>query len=203
MKILVIGSNGNMGRRYMVILKYLGVESVGIDLGMNFEIAMQSFDRAIIATDTPAHQVWVESMIHRGIPFLCEKPISKDLGFLDWLKHKSAEGRMVSNWAFVKPGQILSPGKHEIEYDCYNTGKDGLAFDCIQLIHLAKGFPKLQTDCPTFKASIDGELITLDAIADSYVTMIKTWLTEPEKLWNLEEAKKATEKTLSYMESHK
>lgn len=30
-----------------------------------------------------------------------------------------------------------------------------------------------------------------------------TRLTEPEKLWSLEEAKKATEKTLSYMEFYK
>ncbi len=197
MKVLVIGSKGNMGRRYMAILKYLGVDALEKDLGDPFPDP-DSFDRAIIASPTENHLDDIQEMVSFRRDYLCEKPISKDPSDIDLVMSSSVDGRMVCNWAFVKPNGRLKPGCNFIDYDCYNTGKDGLAWDCIQLVYLAQGMPTLKTKSPTFATYINRHGITLDDIAKSYVRMIKAWLQDPTQLWSLEDAKKATEKVIAY-----
>ncbi len=202
MRILVIGSKGNMGRRYIAILKYLGVEA--IEFEVNDRIwDCPSFDRAIIATPTDQHGAMCLAMAIEKRPFLCEKPISKDpdeiVRIMDLCEKNGVDGRMVCNWAFAHRMQsYLEPNSCDIQYNNYNTGKDGLAWDCIQLIYLAKGMPDLKTDAPNLDCTVDGYFIDEAMIAESYIKMIVRWLEDPTKLWSLEDAKKATEKVIAY-----
>lgn len=132
-KILICGHLGNMGRRYEAIVKHLGHEVIGKDL--EDQVGVQRFDKVIVATPTENHLEHCEELAEYNIPFLCEKPVSKDPKEIDKLMGK--QGYMVNNWAFVFPGIRLLPGNNNIEYDFYNTGKDGVEWDCIQTIYLA------------------------------------------------------------------
>ena len=70
-KILVVGSSGNMGKRYVAICKYLGHEVVGCDLDTEADRdEMVSCDRAIIATPIDAHVSWCKWCVVNKIPFL-------------------------------------------------------------------------------------------------------------------------------------
>lgn len=205
MRVLVCGNRGNMGRRYTAILNYLGVENIGVDNG-DLTPHPDTYDRAIIATPSDIHMYVCEMMANLHKPFLCEKPIDKDPAkiqkLIDLCKKKRVDGRMVCNWAFT--GRLkFYPGENQVQYSNYNTGKDGLAWDCIQLIYLAKGFPELSTGSPYLQAHIDGDRVHEGHIARSYKTMIDVWLQGGDDLWSLEDAKKATEKTIKYMEAHK
>lgn len=198
-----------MGRRYYAILKHLGVEYVNREDPL-FRGANKStqFSQVIVATPTESHfdLLWdlIENFNIRAI--LCEKPICKEpnkiQSLIDHAAYYGVDVRMVCNWSFVKPNSRLKPECNFVDYDCYNTGKDGLAWDCIQLIYLANGMPTLKTKSPTFKTFINRKGISLDDIANSYVRMIEAWLKDPALLWSLEDAKKATEKTLEYIRLH-
>jgi hypothetical protein len=132
-----------------------------------------------------------------GLGFLCEKPIDQSAKRIQELIDLGADGRMVCNWAFVSQNPLI-PGMNQVQYDNYNTGKDGLAWDCIQLIHLAKDFPELSTNSPYLNCHINGTRIHEGHIALSYKKMIEAWLEDPTRLWSLQEAKKATEKVIEY-----
>jgi len=145
MKILIVGSKGNMGRRYVAICKYLGQEVLRCDLHNEKEIydnAEFKADRCIIATPIDSHIKWCEWCVKHSIPFLCEKPISKDVSEIRKLKElcdqAKIDGRMVSNWRFLIPGTVATRvGKIFLDY--YNTGKDGF-WDLIQPVYLCDEF---------------------------------------------------------------
>jgi len=169
MRVLVIGSRGNMGRRYMAILKYLGVETIGMDIDQP-QNKYVGFDRAIIATPSENHFYWCKFFTNERKPFLCEKPVVTNLLQMRMLVDNNlvSWGRMVCNWAFVNP-DILKPESNQVQYSNYNTGKDGLAWDCIQLIYLADGMPELSTTSPYLDCQINGTRVHEGHIAMSYV----------------------------------
>lgn len=216
MKVLVIGSKGNMGRRYCAILKYLGVEYEGVDMEWNPRLTTEGYTHAIIATPTYVHgeSIFLCSEFVKHI--LCEKPISKSI---ESIKHCMNIGatdftdiRMVCNWKYALGNR--EPGDVDIHYSNYNTGKDGTGWDCIQLIYLANNL-EVNTDTPFFSCRAthpnaanykldesDFDIITLADIEQSYITMIKNWLEidgRTNELWDLEDALKATEKTIKWM----
>lgn len=194
MKILVIGNRGSIGRRYMAILKYLGHEAIGYDIADESQFPMD-FDRAIIATPTYTHYGWCKELITKyKKPFLVEKPLSKNPEEIREIIYLSEEYQiktnMVCNWAFVDKYYQLSPNTHTISYSNFNTGNDGLNWDCIQLHYLERNYPII-TNTPFFHANIDGVDISYFDIEYSYITMLDIWLSE-NTLWNLEDALKAT-----------
>jgi len=64
-----------MGRRYGAILKYLGHEVVGIDIGNKIP---KNLDLAIVATPTDTHFEICKALSKKHYTYLCEKPISKN-----------------------------------------------------------------------------------------------------------------------------
>jgi hypothetical protein len=160
-------------------------------------------EKAIVCTPTSDHLATLVKMQGYEGDILCEKPLVMgneiDIGFFfATMRALKLNVRMVCNWAFTAPNFIDKPESRIIEYDNYNTGKDGMAWDCIQLIYIAKGFPILKTKSPFLDCKIDGERVDEADIAYSYVAMIEAWLKDPTNLWSLEDAKKATEKVMAY-----
>ena len=156
--------------------------------------------------------VWSEHIKN----ILCEKPIDTDLGSVKFCmkieKKDKADIRMVCNWKYALHNPEI--GALDIDYGNYNTGKDGTGWDCIQLVYLAKKLT-VYTSTPFFRCSWQravndtgllrvGE-VTLAGIEQSYITMIKHWLGLDgleNDLWNLTDALKATEKTLTWIKEN-
>lgn len=210
-----------MGKRYTAIVKWLGHDVVGFDQGDPWKNAIdQKPDRTIIASPTIKHYDHCMSCISADIPFLCEKPISKDIDEVVAIRDRCIEtgvdGRMVCNWAFLSKVP-LQPGTCNISYSHYNTGNDGLFWDMIQPIYLArfkdgKYQISISTESPTFNCHIFNSQFsiisqnpnsiefhaTLDMFAKSYECMIDSWLSDPTSLWDLDSAVDATQKVLEY-----
>ncbi len=198
MKVLVLGNLGSIGSRYCAILDYLGVEYLGVDKkAWHLE---QGFTHCIIATPTDTHVDRILAFDH--IPnILCEKPIEKEPAILKQLFKLDTDIRMVCNWKYALNAEV---GQYDISYSNYNTGKDGLGWDCIQLIYLANKI-ELSTKTPYFWCEYGDKAVTLHEIEDSYVTMIRNWLEldgVKNDLWDLQDALKATEKTLKWIEEN-
>ena len=196
MRILVIGSRGNMGRRYCAIIKWLGYEVIEKDIGVNeaSNVFDLSFDKAIIATPTNLHMEYCIDIGIRDRPFLCEKPVSKLLSDMKLLKTYSS-GYMVNNWLYACEHHRIN----NIEYNFYNTGKDGILWDLIQPIYIARNSVTINPAHPIFEVWADNQRITLDAICESYVDMVSDFVEGVyENLWTMEDAYKATEKVLTW-----
>ena len=220
MKILVIGDMGNMGQRYVAILKWIGkhcqhdvdVEVLGWDKKRTprstVNRAIAKCDRVIIATPTNTHIDMATRCAKLGKDFLCEKPLDKNPNRIAELaslcRRNGVDGRMVCNWAFTRsvPQEIemWKPHSARIDYHNFRSGNDGLEWDCIQLIFLAKkGRCRLSLDLPWCDTSINGAHINAADIEQSYVSMIKTWFKKPTRLWGLKEAQEATQTVLEYV----
>lgn len=183
MKVLVVGSAGNMGRRYISILKTLKVPFVGIDAGEKSED--RDFTHAIVATPTEIHLDSIQDVIQNYgiIKILCEKPLCKNTKQLEYLKlflsaWEVIKLDMVQNYAFasdLEPEELINSKGHTV-YDYFNSGKDGKDMDCIQLIALASGSYELHNDSPVWKCMINGIEIRRGDIDLSYCRMIEHWL---------------------------
>jgi hypothetical protein len=217
MKILVIGSKGNMGRRYTAILKYLGHEVIGLDLDNfqaifhyeknditcpnSYEASLKTtINRAIIATPIDKHYEWCVWCINNKIPFLCEKPISKDIdeikNLMAFSENAGVDGRMVCNWAFIHSYETLLPGENGITLDYYNTGNDGF-WDLIQPVYLGKKFT-LRKKSPAYICTTNGHIVNQYNFDWSYVNMIKKWLENSKEIWSLPQALEATKKLIAW-----
>ena len=186
MKFVIFGANGSMGRRYTAICKNMGHTVLPIEIGQTLS-PTEDFDYAIIATPTKTHFDIVKKLLPYNKTILCEKPVCfnlrrvKELRLLD----KRHLVKVVCNWKFVKG--MLPFNHNKIEYNFYNTGKDGLYYDCCQLVLLSHGSCILRTTSPTFMATVNGKSISLTNIENSYITMIEKLINHPEELWELKE----------------
>lgn len=208
MGIEIVGSEGSMGRRFYTILKYLK-EDLIIRTDPSYEGANKTcgyMDTVIVATPTDTHfeVVWDLLGRHGMRRILCEKPVCKNpehiLALIDRARFYGVDVRMCCNWkyainlALTRAQKIAVEGEMEIEYNYYDSGKDGFFWDCIQLIHLAGRF-KYDRTRPAFEAKVNGIDVTLEHIHASYVLMVSEWLHgDKGKLWSLEDALKATKK---------
>jgi hypothetical protein len=109
---------------------------------------------------------------------------------------------MVNNYAYYCDGIIETVG--DTHYDYYNSGADGLAWDCIQLIHLAKsGVGYLRNDSPIWDCMINGTRLNRELIDMCYVKMIKDFESDGElygRLWGSKDIEAAHNKVMAYKE---
>lgn len=177
--ILIVGANGNMGRRYRAILNYLGVPWRGIDLKDSWpRDEARQITGVIIATPTVCHLTDLMNAEHYECPVLCEKPISTNAQNLSRILadiHNPI--KMVMQYQFTT--RKLAVANSPSFYDYYNHGRDGLVWDCIQIIGLAKGDVNLAEESPVWDCSINGSQIDIREMDFAYVEMIKNWLKIP------------------------
>lgn len=205
MIVCVIGHMGNMGRRYSSILDYLEVDWVGCEEGHPVPPFATHY---IIATPTDTHAEMI-NLIGRepnsNKRILVEKPVCvmtsihppKELAAIQAAR---AQGRgnsvyMVNQYAYY-PGVDVINGI--TSYDFYNSGNDGIGWDCIQLLHLARGRVFLKNESPIWKAKINGIILDRDLVDQCYVDMIKDFVGPRKNLWGWHNIKEAHEKAYKW-----
>ena len=186
-KIYIVGYNGNMARRYRACLNYLGIEHCGVDLGGFESGVIADCDGIIIATPTENHIKMIDRYAAFKLPILCEKAISKvDFELPD------INLQMVNQYEHCGP----FPGGPTY-YNCWNTGRDGLAWDCINIIGLADSMPQIENTSPIWKCMINGKELSLNDVDNGYVKMIDSWVKNPKP--NIDYIKKAHQKVKDYI----
>jgi hypothetical protein len=188
MSTLIIGGKGNMGKRYASILKHLNSKYDIVDVHNleKFPEKAAVADRFIIATPTETHLDYIKQLIPMNKPILCEKPLSRDIqGLREALESQGEKDLvfMVNNYGYAYHISVDTDSKYLdaqvannvpgiTSYNYYNSGPDGLVWDCIQLIRMAQGPIMLSKHSPIWSCVINGVQIDRSAIDTSYVLMI-------------------------------
>lgn len=191
---VVLIGNGSIGKRYAAILRNLGVEFDIYDSTAHTERVSEwtKYDKAIVATPTETHTQICMELIFAKVPFLCEKPFTKDIRKAAILREAAetlgVPGFVVNNYGFVTRGRW----PQDLTYDFYNTGKDGIVWDVCQLVYLAKLYRAnliVEKHSFTWDFYIDKEKIEYARIERSYEEMISMFLSgHTQGLWNLKAA---------------
>lgn len=181
MSVLIIGANGSMGRRYQAILGYHGHDYLCADIETPLEKIDEMAQKSsgiIIATPTQTHFKFLSAIHQFKKPVLCEKPVTKDLSELEHLigLYKGQPLQMVMQYKHLDCGT-----GGDSFYDYYNHGKDGLYWDTMQIIGLAKGHVKIYEKSPIWRCQLNGKRLELSHMDEAYVQMIKTWFIEPNQ----------------------
>lgn len=181
MKVLILGSDGSMGRRYQAILGYLGVDFTAMDIQRNTAIEMSNnisnvHSHIIVTTPTYNHFVWLKIAQEKSYigRILCEKPISKNIDEMFRISSWDLDLTMMYQYIFTDKEKSL--GSHHTTYDYYNHGSDGIVWDCIQLIGIAEGPVSLREVSPIWEATINGKPIIKDSMDNAYIKFVKHWL---------------------------
>lgn len=169
----LIGYKGSIGLRYHAILKSLDIPHVGIDLGDDLDL--RHCTRAIIATPTETHFEFAKLCEERKIPYLLEKPATKDMDQARQMA-KFEHGFIVNNYWFLQLNYWWPMKVDEIEWDFFKSGRDGLHWDCIQLIYMAKKLGAklmLKNESPIWEMYINDTRVPYECIEQSYIDMIR------------------------------
>jgi hypothetical protein len=185
-KVGIIGSEGNMGRRYAAICKHLGFDSVGYDPMLKDSVwdgffTDRSLSHIIITSPTDQHLTNLMMLrlgVHKHTPILCEKPIAKasdeyNKELMTNLVCLSERTFMVNNYSFT---DLIPDHEGVTSYDYCCSGRDGLNWDCIQLIYLARGEWHLRNESPVWQCQINGQWVHRSSVDFSYIRMMKTFL---------------------------
>lgn len=174
-KVAVFGANGNMGKRYCLILeRYCNCEVLRLDYGNPVKFAdLNSCDGFIIATPTNTHIELIKFLIPYKKPILCEKPITKYLMELKTLI--SIEGldlSMINQYEFLD----YNLAKGHTSYNYFKTGNDGLLWDCINIIGTARSSYDVSNTSLIWKCQLNGETLDLSAMDQAYIDNITAWV---------------------------
>lgn len=176
--ITLVGHKGNMGRRYASILNYLGISWQGVDIDDWKEPDKRS-DGIILATPTDSHRVDLVRWRNFGLPILCEKPICRNQKELEiLLEIADVPLQMVNQYKFYANYQVINKGE-STQVNYYNTGTDGIVWDCINLIGLAKEDVHLYNTSPIWKIMLNGTFLDKRFIDHVYIDNIADWTKNP------------------------
>ncbi len=177
--ILIVGANGNMGTRYRAILRYLGQDFECVD---QESVPLKILDQAekssgvIVATPTHTHVSFLRLLADCGKRILCEKPFSKNIAetrdIVSHLKRHGTRVSMVSQYMELADPNSLGPSG----YDYFRHGQDGLIWDCIQIIGMARGEVIIQEKSPIWKCSLNGKQLSVADMDMAYVQHVNRWL---------------------------
>lgn len=172
-----------MGKRYQAILKYLEVDFSCADKDTSsasiLEMARSS-SGIIIATPTFMHMNCLEIFSHFKVPVICEKPLSKDLNELIFIKEELVRNRKMNLTMTMQYDMLQVPGAYgESWYDYFRHGSDGLKWDCLQIIGLAKGKISLGEKSPIWKCGLNGRTLSLNDMDGAYCGFVRRWLSTP------------------------
>lgn len=160
-----------MGKRYTAILKHLKVPFMGIDVH-DGPVDYEKFDRFIIATPTSTHFRFVLELDKFKKPILCEKPLSNVFHEFSGILQCESPLTMTMQYRYFD----RSAGDGPSWYNFYNHGKDGLVWDCFQIIALAKSTVDIKETSPVWSCGLNGETVDLREMDKAYVWAVKEWL---------------------------
>lgn len=196
--ILLLGAEGSMGRRYQAILKHLKVSYLPVEI--NEEVPRLVFDGVIIATPTDTHQGLIKK--YHYMPILCEKPVCRNLfelnETLDFVRDNNVHFTMMNQYFLLDDPHMTGP----TIYDFYNTGKDGLHWDCLQIIGLARTTVEIMNKSPIWSCMLNGKQLSILDMDKAYLDFVKKWLTF-EKFQSVDYLREIHYRTHEYGISHK
>lgn len=168
-----------MGTRYRAILDYLNEEVWGVDIETPPEDILRmasDADRTIICTPTENHYNVLKRIIPLGKPVLCEKPITKST--------KDVEKILVACQSYKTPftmtfqySELVPPSQNAglSHYHYFRSGRDGLVWDCLQIIGLAKGEIEISNESPTWKCMINDLNLKFGDMDAAYINFVRKW----------------------------
>ena len=174
MSILIVGSEGAQGKRYRSILKYLRIPYYCKDIDV-IPFEPPTHEGIIIATPTDTHEEVIREHLRYKVPILIEKPIAKDVGVVEKL-FKEAEKAgvqlsMVYQYRHLAQRKNTGPSV----YNYFRHGNDGLIWDCLQIIGLAKGKVTLAEDSPVWHCQINGQFLRIEEMDLAYIKEVWDW----------------------------
>ena len=195
MKILIIGGNGSIGKRYQAIMRHENILFEVVDDQNGVDLSRYSFDKALIASPTATHKDYCMQLVSMKKEFLCEKPLAQTQEEAQFVataaKNVGVQAAIVCNWKVLVERlvrNIYPP--YKIVYDYYNTGNEDLKWNMAQLIYL-DSWVRIYTDSPRWNVQINGQDIKYRQLEHSYVLMIKDWVSGLyQNLWTLEDGVK-------------
>lgn len=209
MKVLLLGSLGNMGKRYQSILDHLNVSYLALDADWKSQLLPGDFfdcRKIIIATPTGTHVDIIRKLIAlkpeqvRFPDILCEKPISKSVSetmqIFDLAKQFEVNLYMVNQYCFLPCASQFKEMRAHSKYNYFNSGKDGIHWDCIQVYGLANGSISVANNSPKWDCQINGHRLNIRDMDKAYIKMVKSFLADKEGLWGEVETLIATRKVL-------
>lgn len=196
---MIIGGAGNMGRRYRCIIEnVLKKDVVVLDQTEGKYSDIHECDGVIVTTPTETHLSWLRRLGPTNLPILCEKPLTTRLDRLEAFENESrtycAQVQMVNQYAY-----LYDKNTHgDTWYSYWNSGKDGLEFDCLNVIGLSEKRPLyIDNTNPYWHCQINGKKLSIDRMDFAYVSMLRKWVNEPESNWAY--AREAHYKVARYM----
>lgn len=180
--VIILGYRGSMGRRYAAILEYLGHPWFGIEeMNQHYcgvkkmhmsDLPVRSYHSIINCTPTMMHLYTMKKYNKLNLPILCEKPISLKMDDVRFIIEQNWNVSMVNQYKYL----VDENDSGETYYNYYNSGRDGIEWDCLNIIGLAKEKPKISNGSPYWHCMINGKKLTLEQVNRAYVAMIKDWL---------------------------
>lgn len=182
MKVLLLGANGSMGTRYQSILKYLKIEPYCVDVHNSLrevEEAAKGSHAIIIATPTDTHAHLIRKLAPLKKPILCEKPITKNIQELKDLRKEIEELKTPFKMMFQY--EVLHDPLRigHTYYNYFRHGSDGLAWDCLQIIGLARGSIQLEETSPIWQCKINGKVLNFAHMDSAYIAAVQRWMNYP------------------------
>jgi hypothetical protein len=115
-------------------------------------------------------------LIPTGKKILCEKPITKSLTEMNMVvdlckNHRNPITMVMQYQYFVNP-----KNNGQTWYDYFRTGKDGLYWDCLQIIAFAKEEFFISNLSPVWKCRINGKDLNFADMDKAYVHFINDWM---------------------------
>lgn len=184
MSTLIIGAKGSMGLRYQAILRYLERDFKCVDIETPKdeirEIASRS-SGVILATPTDTHVDFIQDLIPFRKPILCEKPVTKDVTQLRELMAKIRESG--TPFSMMYQYEVLAPHVHKgvSRYNYFRHGNDGLVWDCLQIIGLARGDIILKEESPIWSCMINGRALNISHMDAAYIAFVQRWFRQPSE----------------------
>ncbi len=183
MSVLIVGADGSMGKRYQAVLRYLNFPFICADSYTPISTMAEHYQKAqavIIATPTAIHKSNLDFFSKLSKPILCEKPLSKDMDELIFIRDEVVRNRK-SNLTMMMQYEMLTDLScaGESYYDYFRHGNDGLAWDCLQVIALAKRRVTLKEESPVWKCEVNGQVLSLSDMDRAYVEFVKRWMARP------------------------
>lgn len=182
--IALVGSEGSMGKRYQAIFNYLNVPYVALDrlkqTADEIDKEVEEADRILIATPTPTHTELLRKYLPLKKPILCEKPVSKNIDELielhAWCARSGYSYQMVMQYKELLDEEALNANDLPSYYNYFRTGKDGLIWDCMQIIALARSAVAVIDASPIWTCMINGKLLRFSDMDAAYLLVITQWL---------------------------
>jgi hypothetical protein len=176
--ILIIGSEGSMGKRYQAILKFLGKNYYCEDIKLSGNLLYELYDGFIICTPTDTHADIIKDIRCWDKPILCDKPIAKSSKEVTAIFDSCPNIDLDIMFQYresidntIRPNTSL--------YDYYRTGNDGLYWDCMQVIALHQGSHDsltIRNTSPIWNCFLNGKRLSFADMDFYYINYLKKWI---------------------------